>query len=349
MSNKSIKSQDGKLEVKYYEVTHVCICLSIYALLQYVLLMQEDVVKNHTCYFMSEHIRESVSDKLPTIRLDQGSGITKRFYKITRNFFSRIKYPFINQAAIYAQDHGFLIAIIGKNHYSLLSDGPRFLTYTHSIDTYIKKDKMRHTLRGFLESILYGEITLYPMARGKQCDKIFLTEEEDAKVCYNKPVQVDSLVQLWNASTSSKKQFILSLFDIADSDVSLLKSRPIMFMSQPIIEDYGLSESEYVSLLSAIFTRYDQRKLIVKTHPRDTFQFKKYFPDVIVFEKPINIQLLVLCDICPRKAITICSSSVEAFPDNTEIDWYGVDCHPKIQAHYIVPVEPNRQYHKITL
>jgi len=306
-------------------------------------------VKNHTCYFMSGHIRDTVSEKLPTIKLNQGEGVKRRVYKILRNFFSRIKYPFINKATIYAQDHGFLIPIIGNNHYSLLSDGPRFLTYTHSIDTYIRTDNKRHTLRGFLEKILFGEITLYPMARGNQCDKIFLTEKEDAEVCYNKPVQVNSLSQLWDASSLSKKQFILSLFDISDGDMAFLKSRPLMFMSQPIMEDYGLNKSEYVSLLSAIFSRYDQHSLIVKTHPRDEFQYQKYFPDVIVFEKPINIQLLVLCDICPRKAITICSSSVESFPDNTEVDWYGVDCHPKIQAHYVTPIEPNRHYNKITM
>lgn len=346
---KSIKSQDGKIEVKYDEVTHVCICLSTYALLQYVLLMEEDVVKKRTCYFMSNHISASISDKLPTIKLLQGNGIKKRFIKVWRNLFSRLQYPFLRRSVIYAQDHGYLIPIIGKLHYSLLSDGPHCLSYMLSIDTYNAIERRKHSLRGAIEKMLFGAITLYPLATGKQCDKIFLTEMDDVSVCYAKPVQINSLSELWNRSSPSKKHFISYLFDVTESDVELLKSRPLMFMSQPIVEDFGLSTNEYISLLSTIFRRYDQRKLIIKTHPRDKFQYQKYFSDIIVFEKSVNSQLLSLFGICPQKVITICSTSVESFPDSTEVDWIGVDCHPKIQSHYDCSVTPHRKYQKITL
>ena len=44
MKNTIIKSQDGKLEVKYSEVQNSCMCVSLFALLQYLLLFDEDTI-----------------------------------------------------------------------------------------------------------------------------------------------------------------------------------------------------------------------------------------------------------------------------------------------------------------
>jgi len=271
--NKIIKSQDGKIEVQYDDVENVCVCMSHYALLQYLLLQEENVIKN-TCFFFSEHINEQIVSKLPAVQLFIGSGIKKRISKISANLFSRIKYPFLRTAKIFAQDHGFPIGIIGGRNYSLLSDGPRFLATAQLIDTYKTKDSLRHSFRGFLESIMYGDITLYPMGIGNQCDEMFLTEFEDVPVCHIKKIHINSLEELWTNSSSSKKNLISYIFDVTHEDIQLLKSRPLMFMTQPISIDYGLTSDEYVQLLSDIFKKYRTKDIIVKLHPRDQFDYQ---------------------------------------------------------------------------
>lgn len=348
LNNKVIKSKDGKIEVRYDDVENVCVCMSHFALLQYMLLQDENSIKK-TCFIFSEHIDKKIVKRLPAIQLFYDNGIKRRLNKIKIHLFSRLKYPFLSKAKIFAQDHVFPIGIIGRNHYALLSDGPRFLTAAQAIDTYQKRDRIRHSFRGFIESLLYGNITLYPMGIGNQCDELFLTEMEDVPVCHSKKVHVNTIRNLWDSSSISKREFISYVFDVTPDDIELLKSRPLMYMTQAIDIDYELSSDEYVQLLSKIFSHYEQDQLLLKLHPRDKFDYRKFFPKVAVYSKTINMQLLSLYDIRPEKVITIFSSSVESFPDEVQVDWFGIECHPKIKSHYTSRIVPNRKFNQMTL
>ena len=89
--------------------------------------------------------------------------------------------------------------------------------------------------------------------------------------------------------------------------------------------------------------------MIIKTHPRDTFNYQKYFPQIAVFNKPVNIQLLSLFDISIEKAITIYSSSVYELPENVKLDWFGPDIHPNIKKYTGDNCIPPRPYNQMSL
>ena len=65
MSEKYVTSADGLYRVNYKEVENVCISGSLYALMQYLLLFDEEVATRHTCYFLGYAVNEDISRKLP--------------------------------------------------------------------------------------------------------------------------------------------------------------------------------------------------------------------------------------------------------------------------------------------
>ena len=136
--------------------------------------------------------------------------------------------------------------------------------------------------------------------------------------------------KLWDNSPKEKKQFILNVFDINPSDIQILNSRDIILFTQQFSDDHYLTVDEQITLYKKILSNYDQTKVIIKPHPRDSIDYKKKFPGIAVFEKIAPMQLLDLLDIHFKIAVTISSSAVLSIPYKLKIDWYGSRIHPKL-------------------
>ena len=354
---KSIKSRDGKIEVKYDEVENVCICVVIYALLLYLLSHKLDTILKHTVYVFDEGVSQNIRSKLPSVFIR--SRYPQSFkYKILRKIIRfntalsrQIKHPYIKKASIYAQDGTYPSILIGNNNYALLTDGPNFFTmHANNGSVYLENSiKKSKSIVGRMEKIIYGAPFISNLGNNSQCTQIYLTEPNASPLLKDKELIIHSLKELWGKAEDEKKEFILYLFDITPDDISLLKTTPIFFFSQPCVVDGILTNTEYVGLLSKIFSKYDLTKLLVKTHPRDTFDYKKYFPEVKVFAKPVNMQLLSLLNLSFEKAVTIFSSAVFDLPENIEVDWFGVDIHPKIKQYMGNNCIPPRPYNQMSL
>lgn len=149
---------------------------------------------------------------------------------------------------------------------------------------------------------------------------------------------------MWDESTDEKRAFIKYVFDVGDEDIAMLGGKRYMFLTQPMLKDRILNEQEYVDVLKKIFANYDTSQMLLKLHPRDNFDYAKYFPNIQVYSKIVNMQLLVLIGTSIERAITICSSSINAFPETVEVDWWGADIHPKVKKYFGETALPNRKY-----
>lgn len=340
VSKKSIKSRDGKIEVKYDEVTHVCIAHNYFPLLQYILLMPDEIVFHHTYYFLIDYLPVSLRNMLPCSSYVDGKTtffreVDKRIHKLLFRYLKYIQFPFLRTAEIYAYDTPYFNILIGRREYNLLADAPNWLTLNmqeHSTE-YIRQLKRSASFLGKVQRMVYGDIFVDYFGNNKNCKTIYLTEENVSPVLEGKRVIVNSLQELWDSSTESKKCFVKNLFGISNEDIDLLNSRPIVFFSQPVIGDCGLTEDECVDVHRKIFNNYNHSQLIVKRHPRDKFNFHKYFPDIEVYSKPVNSQLLGLLGVLPVRMVTICSSAIESMPETIECDFYGTSIHPKIKKY----------------
>ncbi|MBO2524451.1 MAG: hypothetical protein CW341_01935 [Bacteroidetes bacterium] len=335
MAKKQLQSVDGSLVVPYENVQNVCICVVIYPLLQYLLLNDLEICKHHTAYILDESISEKIRNKLPAYTFKAYSNkvwrkLVRAFQALTRD----IRHPYLKKATIYAQDHDIVSILIGKHDYYLLSDGPFIITRYFAEGNGLRQRAVAkaHSLQGFIEQAIYGKPFVWRFGENEQCKRIYLAEKNDAPILRNKEVIVNSFQELWQQATAEKQQFILDVFDVTPEDCARLQSKPIVFFSQPMVGDQLLNDVEYVEVLQKIFDHYPHSELIIKTHPRDKFNYSKYFPDIDVFNKPVNLQLLSILSLSLKKAVTIFSTAVMDLPENVEIDWIGVDIHPKLLA-----------------
>lgn len=357
MKNKVIISKDRSSEISYDEIRNSCMCVSIYALLQYFLLFDEQTIRKHTCYFTGYAVDKAISDKLPGYHFDVKQTINKTFVpsrwwdkfalRVTRN----VRFPFIKNTNIYAQDLGFLSSLIGKQSYNMLSDAPNFLTMNMQPDSaeYLRHVRKNNSIQGKIERLLYGNVAVHTLGDNPQCTDIFLTEKNISPVLENKNIHINSFQELWQCSSESKKKFILDVFNVTDEDIASLQNMETMFLSQPLVQDGILKRDEYITILKGIFKHYDTSKMLVKPHPRDTFDYVHYFPGISVFKKKVNVQLLVLLGATLQRAVTICSSSINAFPNEVEADWFGQKCHPALVDFYGNDLKPFRPYNQMTL
>lgn len=342
MKDKFYISKDGSLKLHNSEITHVCVAPSLFPLLQYLLLEDETTAKKHTYYFFNDVIPASIRDRLVCtcyFRHPDSSiwiAIKKRLHKLRIAFFKNIEYPFLKKARIFAFDYIDLCLYIGNRPYEMLSDAPQCFTYNMQEDSeeYIRQLARRHTFTWWVQKIIYGDVYVDYYGNNKWCQLIHLTEENISPILHKKKINIQSLEALWSLASREKKQFILSLFDITDEDIRILSSKPIIFFTQPLREDCRLTDTEYCDLLNRLFSHYVKRDIIIKTHPRDKFDYSKYFPEIPVYSKSVNSQLLQLLGLAPKRVVTFCSSAVEAFPESVECDYYGTDVHPSVQAFF---------------
>lgn len=356
MVKKKICSADGRLAIPYDEVTHVCITPSIHALLQYLLLFDKDTVANHTAYFLGYAVPTEVASHLAAVRVSFGQtgekmSLRRALCKFRDRLLCSWKFPFIKSAQVFAFDVGFAPSFIGKCKYALLSDGPLGISQNMQLKSveYQRQLKRSHTLRGKMEELLYGPVAVFGWGNNPQCTAFYLTEDNDAVVFKDKPVYIKSMERMWADASSESRAFVKHVFSVGKDDISLLSSRHCMFLTQPMVDDQILSESEYVDILKKIFHCYGEENLLLKLHPRDRFDYRKYFPQVAIYDKKVNMQLLVLLGASVDRAITICSSSINSFPESVEADWYGSDIHPRLKAHFGKMVPPYRKYNQMAL
>lgn len=354
MSDSIIVSADGLLSVKATDVTNVCLTPSSYALLQYLLLFDNTMVAERTCYFLGYGVPRSISGHLPAVHistlLSAKRWSPRRWIdKLQLRFVYPRRYPFLRTAKLYAFDQGFVGPLIGRHEYSLLSDAPLCMTQNMQLESAeYQRQKRKHTsFSGRLEQLLFGQVATHTMGNNPQCIQFFMTEPNESPVFGSRPVHVQSLKSLWEQSSEEKRSLVRRVFDVSDEDLALVSSRRVMFLTQPLIQDCGLTEEEYLEILHRVFSHYDHSQLLLKLHPRDCFDYCRHFPQVAVFDKSVNMQLLVLLGTSVERAVTVCSSSVGSFPESVPVDWFGPEIHPKLRAFFGSTMRPDRPYNQM--
>jgi len=352
--NSHCKQQLEKFGIKPEEVTHVCVASNIYPFIQYYLLMDDDTVFHHTYYFFNDTIPVNIQQHFPCsvykyINRSIKDKILKRVHKIQLRYFKYSQFPFLQSAEIYAYDIPYLNLCIGKRPYKLLADAPNYLTLLTQEDSQerIRNEMHANSILGKIKGFFFGDIYIHFHGNNSQCKTILLTEENTSPVLSGKEVLIQPLETLYENSSNKKQVLLKNMFGISDADIEFLKSRPNLFFSQPMIKDCGLTSAEYVEVLNRIFSHYTPHSIMIKAHPRDTFDYKKYFPDVELFSKPVNSQLLNIFGLRPRRMFTICSSAIEGFPESIECDYYGAQLHPKMEHFFGNKYRPFRKVNRV--
>lgn len=200
---KKIQSQDGKITVAYNDVQNVCMAVVTYSLLQYLLLEDLDVVKNHTIYVLDDAIPASIRSKLPTYTYYSSTKLpfkkfSRKIVRAVRAITRDLRLPYLKTATIYAQDHDLVSSMIGKHDYYLLSDCPDMLTGYYS-DDCVKRQRANakaNSLRGKIEELIYGTPFIHSYGDNAQCKRAYMTEENFGTFVQEKEVIVHTFHKL---------------------------------------------------------------------------------------------------------------------------------------------------------
>lgn len=141
-----------------------------------------------------------------------------------------------------------------------------------------------------------------------------------------------SLENLWRTSSEFKQKYIKNVYAL--HNLEHLSSKRIVLFSQPLIEDAHLSKKEFVSIYKPYIDKYGAENILVKLHPRDKFDYTKYFPGITTLQTKAPQQLLSAMDIKFNIAITVCSSAVSSMDKDCKIVWIGAEIDERIVKAY---------------
>ena len=324
------------------KINRVCILGSVYSLLIYLLYSSEDELKQ-TYYFFSFGIDKSIRNKFSNhcfinigvvirIRIVIVIVIVIRCILLFFLFriFRDLKWPFLKKSEIFGNDNLLSFPFIaGKCNYICIEEQPKIISKNLEIK---KKPRNPRLNKGIVKKLLYkyiSDVFGNSYANNKQCEALLLTENDDAPYITGKIKHIISLDTAWNNASEKKKEYILSVFDVSGTDVVALQCKTHIILTQPLSKDGYISEEEQIHIYRQIIEKYSFFSLVIKVHPRDTIDYRKYFSDIFVFDKPIPMQLLLFIGgLNFKKAITLFSTSINYFPDTVEKEWIGTSVHP---------------------
>ena len=324
---------------RFYKNT--CIVDTVYALFLYLLMMDLDQIRR-TRFFFGDGVDIALpraSDAyLGYVRRIDNAALSGKC-KIYRIFW-RLKMWLLHLwllrgTDIYAQDGiSFEQPLICGARYVLLEDGPG------CYKSRMTAKRCHPWKNGFWRRIAvwmtWGRIQGGIYGYNRQCIDRIVTEPSDmnADILKGRKHTFYDRRELWRNSSDEKKQLILNVFGMSDDIVRKCQDAETIILTQPFCEDTGMSPDELAEVYRPQVEKYRSGGVVLKSHPRDTVDYEKYFQDIVCLKIPVPMQLLVFLNLSFKRAVTAFSSAVSDFPKGTEIIVLGTEVHPRVEGTY---------------
>lgn len=314
------------------KVKYSCCIDTVYALALYLLISDEKTAEN-TRFFVGTTMPKDMMGHFRHV-VYMRRFRTSRWKLILFKILAIVKFwPMMYRTSIIGQDHLFFSAqIIGYKNYTLLEDSPGiFTTYKNFLPLRpLGRQPLltRHLYRG----PIYGQF----LGTNKQCKNRIVTDKGDveSELLKGRNYTIVDLQRTWDEASERKKNFIKEVFGINDTKIQIWKQSLTLIITQPFMEDCGLTTEEMAHVYSSYIDKYRQDRIVIKPHPRDKFPYKEIFPSCAIMDCKAPMQLLTIMGVKFRRAITVCSSAITSMPADTEIIWIGAKIHPKILKKY---------------
>lgn len=315
----------------------VCIVDALYPLFLYLLYSTEEEVAD-TLFFFGRTIPESLAQQVGSFVYgtafepdDEGRRLDHRI------LISRLKFMLINLLCVrgrkvFAQDHlSFAEMLLCRRRYIHLEDAPG--SYLAILERLKAAPAKPWTFRNYW---LVGSLRGRFFGTNPQCVNRLITrrEELDHPLTAGRRHEYVDLVARWQALAPARREWFLKLFGVTPEVLDLIRSFDVVFFTQPIQADCGLTDEEMKDVMEEVFRACGTCQILIKVHPRDAFDYARAFASVKVLRTSAPMQLLNFVCRPFRKAATICSTSVFMLPQTTEVLWLGTKIHQKIASRY---------------
>lgn len=310
---------------------NILIAATVYSLFLYLLISPLDKLKS-TVYILGYDLSKSFKNKLTNVTfIDKtkfyGTSKIKRIlYKIYLYHIQRKKFIKKN-SIIYGSDHmPYSAGLVGKGPINVIEDG--LANYN---DELIYVGKHHNWLKKNIYPILYGPLSVENCYGGsKYVQSIYLTGLKEIPEILKKKVKLIDLKNLWNFSDELKKEFILTVFNVKPRDIELYRSKNVILFTQPY--NTIICDEDLIKIYKNSLAKFKDSEILIKTHPRDTINYKSVFSNIEVFTDQVPMELFNLLGIEFEYAITISSTVIYTVNSKNKIV-LGWDVHPNLKTN----------------
>jgi len=308
----------------------VCVIDTPFTLFYYFLIFgvnEEDII------IMSHHIPKSIRNNVNhiffpiTVLLPYNS-----FSNIIINYIRIIQitfYIYILRIKLFKKTRGHIVKSYGHGH--LLFSFPLY-EYKDSaiiedgVGNYAELPKFKEypPLQKFLLAKLFGKHirTMYDgFGTHPNVKEVYLTKNKGYSEYIKDKVIVKELDSLMKSIDDTHKNKILKIFNADEINKMNIKKTDILLLTEPFSEGLELTIEEEIEIYKNIISQYEESQIIIKPHPRETKDYKKYFPNIRILTTPFPLELFKLMGITFNKILTIHSSAALNFKD-TEVEFY---------------------------
>lgn len=207
-----------------------------------------------------------------------------------------------------------------KIYYNLLEDAKDSYKV---LDNYIKIDyfkSFKHIILGFAYE------TLFYHGKSKYSKIVEVNDAKGIKIPQDK-IKVSNKREMFDRLKEEQKLEIYNLF-INNKEIPMKNENAILILTQPLFNDLMVKTIEMQRIVyQEIIENYCKGfEIVIKPHPRDTFNYEEYFIGVRVMNKNIPTEILNFNpNIRFKKAITVSSSSVDSIDFVEEKIYLGFD------------------------
>lgn len=180
---------------------------------------------------------------------------------------------------------------------------------------------------------LYKKST-YPyskLVKNKKINKIKLLGFLEIPKKIKKKVEIIKLNEIYGKLDILYKNKILEIFNFSEQDIKRIRNNEIIFFTQPLSEDKILTLEEEIELYEKLLKNYRNKKILIKTHPRENKNYKEIFENkynLDIFDKKIPIEIFSMLDVQFEIALTLFSTAILSVNANEKI-FIGTKVHEK--------------------
>lgn len=329
----------------------ICVVATCYAFLLYLIHHNIETIKK-TFFVFDVLFPPNISKNVPNSYQFKKPGGNILFRNISYRWQIYKNLPKLDShSVIYAQDH-LLSSIIylGKRDYIYIEDSAGKCAQFYNSAEGKKQVMESLTLSNRLRRFVYGPLYMKILANNDQATSLLLTKDDTSSYLDGKKRMILPAIDnnLWKSFPKEKQSIILDYFSVNEEVIAMLQGGKILLLTQPLAENKWITTEEQLRIYRLIMRNYDESKVIIKPHPRDSFiDYKNNFPSSYVLTGSFPSELFSLFDAKFSKVVTAFSTGVYSFSGKVPIDWYGC-INEKLKSEYgnVVP-PPNANLVKI--
>lgn len=99
-------------------------------------------------------------------------------------------------------------------------------------------------------------------------------------------------------------------------------------------EDGAITEEEKVKLYKEIIEGYSDENIVIKTHPREKTEYKKYFPKALIITEKFPLEVVALLNIGFKEVVTIFSTAAFHFKGVSNVKIVGTAGTEKLKNYF---------------